>query len=89
MPSNNTTQRNLKNKFRKRRNNLVKKAYELSVLCDSDVALIIQKDGYYYTFRSKDEPLWPPTIAEIVWSYFTVEWLMLIDSGQKMRFCPT
>lgn len=39
--------------FSKRRNGLLKKAYELSVLCDADVALIIfSSKGRLYEFSS-------------------------------------
>ncbi|GMH17027.1 hypothetical protein Nepgr_018868 [Nepenthes gracilis] len=39
--------------FAKRRNGLLKKAYELSVLCDSEVALIIfSNSGKLYEFCS-------------------------------------
>ncbi|KAL3647406.1 MADS-box protein agl42 [Castilleja foliolosa] len=39
--------------FSKRRNGLLKKAYELSVLCDAEVALIIfSQKGRLYEFSS-------------------------------------
>ncbi|KAD4981875.1 hypothetical protein E3N88_18546 [Mikania micrantha] len=43
--------------FSKRRHGLLKKAYELSVLCDVDVALIIfsQKGKLYEFSSSKDD----------------------------------
>lgn len=41
--------------FAKRRNGLLKKAYELSVLCDAEVALIIfSSRGKLYEFCSSD-----------------------------------
>ncbi|KAL2542009.1 MADS-box protein SOC1 [Abeliophyllum distichum] len=49
----NTTSRHLT--FSKRRNGLMKKAYELSVLCDSEVALIIfSQKGSLYEFSSSN-----------------------------------
>ncbi|KAI3757554.1 hypothetical protein L6452_05094 [Arctium lappa] len=41
--------------FTKRRNGLLKKAYELSVLCDAEVALIIfSQKGKLYDFSSSN-----------------------------------
>ncbi|GFP84760.1 mads-box protein soc1 [Phtheirospermum japonicum] len=41
--------------FSKRRNGLLKKAYELSVLCDAEVALIIfSQKGRLYEFSSSN-----------------------------------
>ncbi|KAM3682380.1 hypothetical protein ACB098_12G069500 [Castanea mollissima] len=41
--------------FSKRRNGLLKKAYELSVLCDAEVAVIIfSQKGRLYEFSSTD-----------------------------------
>ncbi|KAF8008633.1 hypothetical protein BT93_K2331 [Corymbia citriodora subsp. variegata] len=42
--------------FSKRRNGLLKKAYELSVLCDAEVAVIIfSQKGRLYQFSSNSE----------------------------------
>ncbi|KAF8545270.1 hypothetical protein BDD12DRAFT_811217 [Trichophaea hybrida] len=65
MPSEKTVQ-NSRNKFRKRKANFLKKAHQLSQLCNADVAVIIYKDGHYYTYRSKDTQTWPPSMQEIV-----------------------
>ncbi|CAI0464898.1 unnamed protein product [Linum tenue] len=46
----NTTNRQVT--FSKRRNGLIKKAYELSVLCDVDVALILFSPSGRLTFFS-------------------------------------
>jgi hypothetical protein len=50
----------------RRKDTLIKKAYELGEFDGIDVALIICKHGRYTTYRSKDHVLWPPSIAEIV-----------------------
>ena len=52
--------------FTRRKSNLVKKADQLARLCHVDLALIIRKDGRYYTYRSTDHDQWPPMIREIV-----------------------
>ncbi|KAJ0799601.1 putative transcription factor MADS-type1 family [Helianthus annuus] len=49
----NTTSRQVT--FTKRRNGLLKKAYELSVLCDAEVAMIIfSQKGKLYDFSSSN-----------------------------------
>ena len=52
--------------FIRRKASLVKKVDQLARLCHSDLALIIRKNGRYYTYRSTDQDRWPPTITEIV-----------------------
>ena len=52
--------------FTRRKSNLVKKADQLARLCHADLALVIRKNGRYYTYRSTDHERWPPTITEIV-----------------------
>ncbi len=52
--------------FTRRKSNLVKKADQLARLCHADLALIIRKNGRYYTYRSTDHEQWPPTVSEIV-----------------------
>ena len=49
----NTTSRQVT--FSKRRNGLLKKAYELSVLCDAEVAVIVfSQKGRLYEFSSSE-----------------------------------
>jgi hypothetical protein len=50
----------------RRKDTLIKKAYELGEFDGIDVALIICKHGRYTTYRSRDHASWPPSIAEIV-----------------------
>jgi hypothetical protein len=68
------TKRNIEGVKRKRKNEgikrrkdtLVKKAYESGEFDGVDVALIICKHGHYTTYRSRDRASWPPSMAEIV-----------------------
>jgi hypothetical protein len=53
-------------KERKRKKTLLRKAYELGKLCDVDVAVILHKNGRYFTYRSIDKESWPPSMKEIV-----------------------
>jgi len=47
----------------------MKKADQLARLCHADVAVIIRRNGRYYTYRSTDHDQWPPAITEIKESY--------------------
>jgi putative salt-induced outer membrane protein YdiY len=50
----------------RRKDTLIKKAYELGEFDGIDVALIICKHGRYSTYRSRDHTSWPLLIAEMV-----------------------
>jgi hypothetical protein len=50
----------------RRKDTLIKKAYELGEFDSIDVALIICKHGRYITYRSRDYVSWPLSIAKIV-----------------------
>jgi hypothetical protein len=50
----------------RRKDILVKKAFELGEFDGIDVALIICKYGRYTTYRSRDYISWQPSFAEIV-----------------------
>jgi hypothetical protein len=50
----------------RRKDTLIKKAYELGEFDGIDIALIICKHGRYVTYRSKDHKTWPPSMADIV-----------------------
>jgi len=52
--------------FSRRRPSLIKKADQLARLCNADVAVIIRRNGRYYTYRSIDHEQWPPARSEIV-----------------------
>jgi hypothetical protein len=59
--------RKRKNKgLNKRKNTLIKKAYELREFNSINVALIIYKYGRYTIYRSRNYVLWPPSIEEII-----------------------
>jgi putative salt-induced outer membrane protein YdiY len=50
----------------RRKDTLIKKAYELGEFNNIDVALIICKHGRYTTYRSRDHVSWPLSVAKIV-----------------------
>ena len=53
--------------FSRRKPSLMRKADQLARLYHADVALVIRRNGRYYTYRSIDNDRWPPTIEEIVY----------------------
>ncbi|CAL5340150.1 unnamed protein product [Camellia sinensis] len=69
--------------FSKRRNGLLKKAFELSVLCDAEVALIIfSPRGKLYEFAS----------SRLEWEHlcssggctFSIVWLVCTNTGRRV-----
>ncbi|KIM99795.1 hypothetical protein OIDMADRAFT_90811, partial [Oidiodendron maius Zn] len=51
----------------RRKDSLLKKAYEMAKFCEVDVALIlpIRATGRYITYKSVDLESWPPSKEEI------------------------
>jgi hypothetical protein len=50
----------------RRKDTLIKKAYELGEFDGINIALIICKHSKYTMYRSRDYALWPPSIVEII-----------------------
>ena len=57
--------RSVQEKWRKRRLNLLKKANELSQICDTQIYIIMLRDSKYYTYKSTEQN-WPPSDLKIV-----------------------
>lgn len=53
-------------KSRKRRRNLFKKANELAHLTSSDLYVVVHQRGRFYTYTSSEQPGWPPPDCSIV-----------------------
>ena len=53
-------------RFRKRRKSLIKKANELSILCNTDLYLVMYQSGRYYIYSSTDRQGWPPNRNDLV-----------------------
>ncbi|GMH27237.1 hypothetical protein Nepgr_029080 [Nepenthes gracilis] len=79
--------------FAKRRNGLLKKAYELSVLCDAEVALIIFSNrGKLYEFCSGPSFLGPSTLHALVSDVADISPNMIFSNGfpcNTWRVIPT
>jgi SRF-type transcription factor (DNA-binding and dimerisation domain) len=52
--------------LRKRKLGLSKKAYEIGVMFDIDMVVILYRKGRYFIYRSIDREAWPPSMEEIV-----------------------
>ncbi|CAG8980089.1 hypothetical protein HYALB_00012555 [Hymenoscyphus albidus] len=52
----------------RRKETLIKKAYEMAFFCDVDVALVlrIRKTGKLITYNSDDLESWPPSKEQIL-----------------------
>ncbi|KAH8586627.1 hypothetical protein B0O99DRAFT_528294 [Bisporella sp. PMI_857] len=53
----------------RRKDTLIKKAYELKEFDGIDVALIICKHSRYTTYKSRKYASWPPSMAKIQTAY--------------------
>lgn len=62
--------RAIREKFRKRRCNLMKKADELAYMCQADVYLVMYRGDKFYSYSSTDREEWPPSEEEMVSSCF-------------------
>ena len=60
------SERLLREKLRKRRTNLFKKANELARMTNSKIYIVVQHDDKYHTYKSTEESNWPPPEREIV-----------------------
>ncbi len=60
------SERLLREKLRKRRINLFKKANELARMTNSKTYVVVQHDDKYYIFNSTEESNWLPPEREIV-----------------------
>ncbi|KAI9732147.1 MAG: hypothetical protein M1834_004243 [Cirrosporium novae-zelandiae] len=47
-------------RFRRRKINLLKKAHEMKLMCEAEVYLVIHRNERYYVYNSSDCPQWPP-----------------------------
>jgi hypothetical protein len=61
--------RNKREQLRRGRKTLFKKAHKLAKVHGIDIAVIMHKNGRYFTYRSLDQESWPPTMKQIVSRY--------------------
>jgi len=76
--------------FSKRRNGLLKKAFELSILCEAEVSLIIfSPSGKFYQFSSHESVLLP--LLSCLPLFFSVFWMLykLYKQINKIKFIAT
>jgi hypothetical protein len=53
-------------KFERRKVTLVNKAFELAILCNSNVYILIEHEQRYYAFNSVEDGSWPPSDHSLV-----------------------
>jgi hypothetical protein len=58
--------KNTREKFRRRKISLLKKADDLHRFFGADVFFAIRKNRKYYAYISAKKPYWPPTKEQIV-----------------------
>ena len=52
--------------FRKWKKNILKKVDELRLLYGADAYILLRRKGKYYTYKSTNQPSWPPPLETIV-----------------------
>jgi hypothetical protein len=58
--------KNKREQLRRGKRTLVKQAHKLATVHNVDIAIIMHKNGQYFTYRSVDRESWPPTMKQIV-----------------------
>ena len=53
-------------RFRKRRLNFTRKAWELAKICHADVYVVVRRHEKYYTYNSTSKSTWPPSDKDLV-----------------------
>lgn len=61
-------EKKIKEKFYKKKNNLMRKANKLAELCRTDVDVLLARENRHYVYKSKKEQSWLPA-AEIIVRY--------------------
>jgi len=72
--------------LRRRKNTLVKKAWEIGHIHGIDVALILRQNGRYFTYRSIDQDSWPLSIERIVRQNYLSNVLNMLRPEQKVLY---
>lgn len=73
-------------KFRKRRIGLFRKAYMIGKLCDAHVCVILERNNDYFVYKSKDDPLWPPSLQNKV--SFKLKFQSILTNYMKRNSRP-
>lgn len=68
LPKSEKVEKKIKEKFRKRKGSLMRKANELAELCGTDVYVLLARENRHYVYKSKEEQSWPPA-AEVIVRY--------------------
>jgi len=61
--------KNKREQLRRGKLGLFKRGHKFGKAHEVDVAIILRKNGQYYTYRSLNQESWPPTIKQIISQY--------------------
>lgn len=53
-------------RFRKRKDSLIRKADQLQSLCQAKVYVLLYRNGRFFVYNSATESHWPPSTEQIV-----------------------
>lgn len=65
-PEKKITVRRTRERFRRRKNCILRKANELAQLCSADVFVIVRKNDRYFVYNSEDASKFPPPPEDFV-----------------------
>src|SRR5256885_14270622 len=65
-----------KKNFTNGKNNILIKGDELWLLCGVDIYIFLHRKGKYYTYKSTNQPSWPPPLETIVRTLETCFYMM-------------
>lgn len=57
-------------KFRKRKRSLMNKANQLAKLCQADILIIVSREKQHFTYSSTEKTGWPPSLDELTSDFF-------------------
>jgi hypothetical protein len=72
-------------RFRRRRNNLMYNGFKFSKDCDAKVYIVVSKNGKNYSFKNKKDASWPPNEEELVRPCLHILFPKLIIKGSHSR----
>ena len=75
-------------KFRKRKDSLLRKGDELSKLCEAGVYILLYHNNRFYVYTSEESPAWPPTPEKIVRLLLELEDLRLRRFKERSHPLP-
>jgi hypothetical protein len=60
------TKKSTRETFRRRKLNFLKRGNDISAAFEADVYILISWNGKFFTYKSTDQPSWPPAEDDLV-----------------------